>query len=101
MPIVFEPTKDYERLKGDLHQTLVDNYLLGKEFSSLEEALGQTYEGKSLLEHGFYVGDAIVKQPETLPIVINKATIFVKVHFEKQHPSTLNHLPVLEARVVD
>jgi len=102
MPIVFEPTKDYGKLRWTLYQTLARRCLLGKKFGSLEEALCQKDpKGKSLLEYGFYIGDITVEKPENLPIVINEVTIFVKAHFEKQHASVSSHLPILEARFVE
>jgi hypothetical protein len=99
MSIIFETTEKYGKPKKHLYIVLADHFLLGKKFSSLEEALGQMpFNNKSLAEYGFYVEQ--LGEPKDLPV--SEAYIFVNAHTgEEKHRTFVTCLPVLKARFIE
>ena len=97
MPITFKPIeRSFENLP-ESYQELARQYLIGKEFGSLEEALSQEHEGQSLDSHGFRVNE-LKLTPKNLPHEINMAVIGVGVSSSKDCQNRVSYVPVLIAR---
>lgn len=99
MPIVFESKRNFSNMHPE-HQRIIEEYLLGKRFDSLEEAFSQEYmDGHSLAEL-FRVGSRIIT-PKDLPATVNDVEIWLRQYEDYgKILIELSGFPVLRAKYV-
>ncbi len=90
MKVVFEPTEKFTNLPKD-YQDAAQEYLIGKEFDSLNAGLHSIEEQNKYLGIRFYVGNVNIK-PLELPTEITRVPITALLKNEEQKPYEVNCL---------